>query len=219
MPRIIKVPKSPYKFQMGNFGVIVAERGLRPVTNWYTCREIFHSYIDLTFNKKGKCVASHKPKQIILFATLSCDNFEEECQNRQNRHIKAFIRCAEKILKLKSTERCTFIRTNHRNVLAIELGKFWCERVCSNLFTILLRAAQRFHKYRGDDFWAVCRHEPYLKETWDAFEAFMSGQTKVTNRFYANKFLGWVCDFVNHRFRDKCSTNFDLCFPKKRAKS
>lgn len=180
---VVKIPKFAYQGINGAFGIQTNK-----TIDWERCRERFQ-------NKTENDVV----KSFLFY-----------CADGTTDNVIKFIKTVESICDCP--EDIKFKKTDHKNVIFVEMGSWWKQRVRRSLLTALLRCGQHFKSDTGNGFVEALNSEHYTSATREAVEVFLSGRTAVKMK-KSQSFTGWH-DFFAH----KNKTNILDCLVKLKKK-
>ncbi len=174
--------------------------------NWTHCREVFH---------RAECRYHGSLKKRIV-KTGKLLYYSKDVSNSI-----AFVKMAEKLLKLPVKKRAKIYRTNKQNVIYLVYGPWWSQIARRDLFTIFLRIGRNYN-VRGKTevekiarWWRLAKRNRYITRTKIAFQKFMEGRSKfnpsaivevptydyitgrVTNVSQPIQWRGW-CETLQH---------------------
>lgn len=137
--------------------------------NWTHCREVFH---------RAEC-RKYGTRQPRVVKTGKLLYYSKDVSNSV-----AFVKMAEKLLKLPVSKRAKIYRTNKENVVYLVYGSWWSQTARRDLFTIFLRIG-RSYNVRGKTeqekiarWWRLAKRNRYISRTKIAFQKFMEGRIK-----------------------------------------
>ncbi len=165
-----------YAAQPTNFGY----RNKKDV-KWYYCRDLFHADADRG-NIKSRylyCLGDRGPRRTVNLIRWVEDklNLPDRGRGRTNIQIIYDWQSAKSRLPV--------------NLLQIEPGLFWWDKMPHSFFTCLLRASTQTNE---EDPIAMMKSYSYLASTWAYVEAFLDGKTKYIGSL---KNVGWFERFRN----------------------
>ena len=125
------------------------------------------------------------------------NTFAFVCQNVKSTYI--FMRLVEKLSHVKLEDLAKFTKTEHKNVILVELSPWWNYRVRRSLFTLLMRCSNFFLNYEKDvakSFLKAMYSQQYTANTKAAVDKFLKGCT--ASKIKKNElFSGWANYFTN----------------------
>lgn len=137
--------------------------------NWTHCREVFH---------RSEC-RRYSTRQPRIVKTGKLLYYSKDVSNSI-----AFIKMAEKLLKLPAAKRAKIHRTNNRRVIYLVYGPWWSQTARRDLFTIFLRIGRSYSvKGKTEEekiarWWRLAKRNRYITQTKIAFQNFMEGRNK-----------------------------------------
>lgn len=178
---LVKVPTSTYRNITGALGLINNNGAIE----WERCRDRFQTATD------------NGAKSFLFFH-----------KNNVGQDVIDFIRTFEQACNCPPDQELDMKRTTDKNVLWIGMSDWWRYRVRRSLLTALLRCGQEFTDKTGPGFVAALNSQPYLSQTKDAVEYFMSGHTacKIQRNTH---FPGWQLFF-----QSKPKSQIEACLVK-----
>lgn len=164
MSKKIILPKTDFIYKTEGGLAAPIKAGKR--WNWTHCREVFHRAE--TQRRHPKVVKSGK----LLYYSKDVSNSI------------AFVRMAERLLKLPVKKRAKIYRTNTKNVIYLVYGPWWSQTARRDLFTIFLRIGRNYNvKGKTEEqkiarWWRLAKRNRYISRTKVAFQKFMEGRRK-----------------------------------------